>query len=503
MKNIIVILLLGTAVASVRIPHQTLQEYFNAVRSGDWQTAESLWDNNELAHSRRLGIKYLNCPLKIDSASPLYNAQEQIRQGKYDMTISAVNMTGQMAEAEIFLGKNGHGIEYTYYLQEAGGEWRLISPLTYHATGWKVRITQYVNLYYTDDCKLNDYAVAELDRFIAELGNELGIPEARMKLLESAKLDYYLGTEEQVEKLTGHRCQGMTNLQFDAVISQQLPHYHELTHFMVNFAMQELPLYTMPFMQEGTAVYFGGRWGKSPNVVLQLGEYVLREKMHQAGEVLTWEGFETIGNADFSYPLAGLWVSCLRRSMQPERFLQLYRRLSGTAEKVRGIDIMAVRAIIAKETGRQWGEIAADFKKIAAAHKYSGIRPGYGAKNSTLKAGEVQITQESGEYWVDARVKGDKRKTVFFKDNDNPVAEGYRSWMFAEQHPGREYRGEAMGLLISAREAGLYDYRTNVLVAKYVTAFQGEEGYMRDGVVSVKVEGELVGEGMEVLNTEY
>ena len=497
MKSIIIILLLWTAVASAGSPYLTLNKYFTAVRSGDWKAAESLWDKSALDHSRRLGIEYKDCPLKIDSASPLYNAREQIRRGNYNMTIPAVNVTGQMAEAEIALGKNGQGSKYLYYLRETDGEWKLISPMTYHAADWQVHITKYVNLYYTRSWKINDYAAAELDRFIEDLGAQLGIAEARMELLESAKLDYYLGTEEEVEKLTSHRCQGMTNLQFEAVVSQQLPHYHELTHFMVNFALRELPLYTMPFMQEGTAVYFGGRWGKSPSVVMQLGEFVIRERMYGVEDVLTWEGFEKIGNADFSYPIAGLWVSYLLNNIEAGEFLKLYRELSGTAEEVRVLDLPKVKAVLTKAAGKQWGEITAEFGEYVKNYKYSGIKPGDGAGNLTLKAGEVQITQESGEYRVEARVDGDQRKAVFFKDKDNPASVGYRSWMFEEQHAGREYRGEAYGLVVSAAEAGLYDYRTNVLIAKYVAGFQGEEGYVRDGVVRIRVEG------MEVLNTEY
>ena len=71
----------------------------------------------------------------------------------------------------------------------------------------------------------------------------------------------------QIELLTGHDAHGMTNFQFDAIISRHLPHTHELVHMLYNFAQEDLPLFTLPVLQEGLACCLGGRWGKSPDVI--------------------------------------------------------------------------------------------------------------------------------------------------------------------------------------------------------------------------------------------
>ncbi|NIT55026.1 MAG: hypothetical protein GWN00_01895 [Aliifodinibius sp.] len=49
--------------------------------------------------------------------------------------------------------------------------------------------------------------------------------------------------------------------------------------------------------------------------------------------------------------------------------------------------------------------------------------------------------------------------------------------MFADQLPKREYDGAVYGIKFDINEAGFYDYRTNILKAKFVSSFFMEAHY--------------------------
>ena len=467
---------------------QVMEDYIEAVKAGDWMIAESYWDEEDSGHCRRLGIEYCEVPLKIDSASPLLNGIEGIRDGRFQVAAEAVKISGEEAEVRIEVRQGEDAAGYSYYLQrtEAAG-WKLVSPLKSSSTTWHNSITDYVKVYYSDRSKVNSYALAELDRYLAELAAAFEIAPERMELLRREKLDYYVCSEAEIEKLTGYRVQGMCNLQFGAVVSRQLPHNHELTHLMMNFALEELPLYTLPLMQEGTAVSCGGRWGKSAEVVLQLGEFVLRSDYFPAEEVLTFGGFRGMGNADFSYPVAGLWVRFLRERMTGAEFKQLYLKLSGEGRAVQEMSADFVKGAICEAAGREWGEVIREFGEFYPQYRYSGIRPGgYVQPDEAVviyQDRELTVREGGDYYYVEADLS-DREQVSWAMGVEGEAADSeYRSRLFAEHFPGRDYRGEAYGMVITRDEAGCYDYRTNVLRCKYSGFFQGGEGYADEGGV--------------------
>ncbi|MBC8279122.1 MAG: hypothetical protein H8E46_12885 [FCB group bacterium] len=458
-----------------------MENYIEAVKAGNWAAAESFWAEEDLKHSRRLGMVYRGVPLKIDSASPLMNGIEGIRSGRYRVEIKKVHIVEEAAEVlvEVMQGEEAAG--YTYYLHWTEAGWKLVSPLKDSSTKWSCSATEFVRVYYSDRSKVNKYALEQFDRYIGELAESFETASERRELLRREKLDYYLCDETEIEKLTGYRVQGMCNLQFDAVVSRQLPHYHELTHFMINFALQELPLYTLPFMQEGTAVSFGGRWGKSAEVVLQLGEYMLRDNYFPAVEVLTYDGFQGMGGADFSYPVAGLWVRFLTQRLSGADFKRLYLKFSGDGRAVREMDLDFVKGAIGAAAGMDWGEISREFGEFYPQFRYSGIRPGGYQQADSLIASyndqSVTVREDEDYYYIEADLAEREQVSWPVTAAGEPEDREYRSWLFAEHFPEREYDGETYGIVITKDEAGCYDYRTNVLLCKYSVFFQGGEGY--------------------------
>ena len=480
-------------------PVVTVERYLQAVKAGEWAAAEGFWAPEDLEHSRRMGISYREVPLKIDSASPLLNGIEGIRSGTYAVSVETVTAEGGRAEVRVVISRGSDSADYVYHLAEYGEEWKLVSPLRNHATICHISSTEFVNVYYTDSSKVNMYAMKHMNLYLQRLLFRFGLTVKEMDHLNEVKLDYYVCSEDEMEQLSGYKAQGMTNLQFDAVISRQLPHHHELVHFMINFALGELPLYTLPFMQEGTAVSNGGRWGKSREVILQLGEFVLRSGYFGVEDILTWDGFQAIGNADFSYPIAGLLAEYLGGKLSGEDYRKLYLKFSGSAAEVRGMDIEFVEGEICSALEVEWDDFLRDFGEFYPQFKYSGILPwgedSYDGEILYRDEAKMYTVRDGGRYYaLEIDMSSRERVTIIFNDPFLRFGDEYESWMFAEQFSGEEYSGQTHGLVITKDEAGCYGYGLNVLLAKYAVGFQGNEGYIDDaGVVRFRLEKDLLG----------
>jgi len=484
--RIVVILLLSVkAASSAESAENFLKDYIEAVVSEDYSRAETFWSEKDLQQSQRLGISYLGAPLKIDTASPVFNTRNHLKNGVYFWQIKQMETREDVFRVTISVSGGAASSDFVYYIQSDMAEFKLVSPFSQAQTKWRHTASEYVNIYYEDESLFHPYALSEADRFINTLAKDLAISPERMELLGKEKIDYYLCSAETVRKLTGFEAQGMANLQFDAVISRQLPHLHELTHLMVNFALQELPLYTLPLLQEGAAAGFGGRWGKSPEVILQLGEFYLREEWLQPESVFNYQEFHKLG-ADMSYPLAALWTKYLRDELGGEKFRELYLTLSGTSEQVVSLTMENTKSIFNRYLYSDWKLLIYNFWDSKGKYKYSGLLPvdtipaGCESVYKYRKSGRaVYLYQDRNYYYLEAELGEAKQLGIFLQSRFKQIP--YRSWMFAEQFPQETYMGEEMGIVVSAGEAGIYDYTCNVLKAKLTQVFQGNEGFENDG----------------------
>ncbi|NQS97809.1 MAG: hypothetical protein HQ591_05090 [candidate division Zixibacteria bacterium] len=466
-------------------PKAVFNDYLRALKNGDYVEAEGCWRAEDIRASKRLGIHYTGIQVKYDCASPVINALERIRLGKVDIEVKDAIQEGGRAELTVLLTSISDSAEAVYHLVKADNGWKLASPLYYYTGLWKRTQCNYANIIYQDSSLVNEYAVEELDRFIESMGERLGISRKRMELLAREKIDYILCGEAEMEEITGYPAQGMANLQFDAVVSRHLPHYHELVHLMVNFALEELPLYTLPCLQEGTAVNFGGRWGKSPEVIFQIGHFALENGFFQLEDILTYQGFhKKVGNPDFSYPLSGILVRFLVKEIGIERFKRLYLKMSGTAVEAQGFPLEEVKSAVMEASGLSWAEIEANFTEYWKRFRYSGIIPG-----KTESSGQFVVELHSGKmharifdsddyYYVEIMAEmDDPAGGILLNDEFCPANDNYRSRIFREQFGNLEYEGERFGIVFSGEEAGVYDYYTNTLIAKYMSSFSPCDDY--------------------------
>ena len=453
---------------------------------GDQAKAESYWIPAELELSRRLGILYTDVEAKYDCASPVMNNLQGVREGSIIIKPGIATIHGDWAELPVSIIAAKDSAQTVYYFSRYEDEWCLTAPLFIHTRDWSTVETRYATVHFNDNRLLNSYALDEVDRFVDTLGLLMSIPESDLKRLAEARIHYYLCNEQEMEQLTGFPAHGMTNLQFDAIVTRHLPHYHEMVHFMMNYSLKTLPLYTLPCLQEGTACYLGGRWGKSPDVILYSGFHIINMDIADWESILTWDGFHRqVGMPDITYPLSAVLVELLIEKSGFKAFSSLYMKHSGTSDYVIAFDWQQIKSSLSSHIESDWLAFGEQYLETAEKYKYCGIRPGISGikKKEILELNsqeiDVKILEFEDSYGFEVGpLDGNGGCVITLKDSELEVEPDYKSWMFTEQVQEGDYNGEVFGLHVLTGDVGLYDYIYNVLIAKYICGFLPSDEYI-------------------------
>ncbi len=486
--TILVLIVTGGSLFSADIPNDPeafCQGYLDAIQSGSWERAREFWLPREVAKSQRLGITYQGISAKYDCASSLITNYEKMAAGLIEISIDNIKLEGNEAKFDIRQAYKSDTLLTRYYAQKIDGRWYLVSSMYANTRGWKKYATRFANVFCHDTSLINDYALGMLDDFISSTGKMFGIDSERMSLLEKEKIDYYLCSENEFKKLTGYDAHGITNLPFDAIITRHLPHTHELTHFMINYALKDLPLYTLPVLQEGLAVDHGGRWGKSPAVLDQLGYVLLKNQYCSLNELLTFDNFNIdLGMPDISYPVSGLFVDYLIDKKGMENFKQLYLELSGSYNHLRSWNKEHIISVFENYLGMDWISIQSDFTSFCQRYEkgdiYSTSKDIQDQPSNVLdrNGSHLKIYEAADEYYFVLDSLPDTTWAVLlFIDPDEKVSSTYQSGLFYEQFSTGAYRGQKYGLRFNSDEAGLYDYYTDIMIAKYIRSFDPDSHY--------------------------
>jgi len=481
-------------------PRETFDVYLTALKANDLSKAISCWTDEAILESGRLGIVFTDVSPKYDNASVVVTHIAALRKGEATVSCGAVTPHNGWAELPVIVKSGRDSVLTTYYFEEQKGEWKISAPLFIHSRGWKTRNTRYTELHYRDSTLLNDYAIEKLDSFIYSVSMKMGMSEDRQAGLQQVKIPYYLGDKDDVKALTGFETFGMTNLQFDAVVTQYLPHPHELTHLLIDYVLKEQPLYTLPFLQEGLACCFGGRWGKSVAVIDQMGCYLLENEVVQLDSVLTWRGFyQSVGMSDLTYPVSSEFVGFLIEEGGFEKFLEFYRAGSGTPDSLMKLTVKDIHESAELIYGTKWPVLMTQFEEYRKQRTFSGLEPG-GEMNGVpiikLEEGgnSVKVCDGENAYTVKCRLTKPGEFVTLVLTMLEQDSTSYKSKLFAEHFPGSQRRGEISGIRFNSREAGFYDYRTNTLEAKYVMAFNPSESYWdeKDETVTFRIAKGLI-----------
>ncbi|MBD3217368.1 MAG: hypothetical protein GF310_03765, partial [candidate division Zixibacteria bacterium] len=466
-------------------PEKLMEAYTKAVENQDWKIAEECWHRDEIEKSNRLGINYKNTPAKFDCSSPLITLSPEISEGWIQVELGESEIGSDFAKTDVYLMTGDDSISVRYYMIKDNEHWYLISPMTALASDWHTKQSRYTNIICSDESMVNDYAVEALDNYIEFITGYFEIDSLKQNRLHQSKINYYLCTRNDFMDMTGYDAHGLAYLSMDAIVTRHLPHPHELTHLLINYALDSVPLYTLPLVQEGLACVCGGRWGKSPEVINQLGSVILENGFCRLDDILTQYSFNIkVGMPDITYPVSSLFVGFLIDRIGMPEFEELYLALSGSSEYVRTLSKEKVVSIMENYCDSDFESVKAEFLEYAGQFKDGGILVKANQSNSHLiqsiesDSVGVNISESEGSYDFLIKASGDSFSgVILFSDDSGDLPEDYRSWMFEEHLPEGEYDGACYGVKYDMNECGFYDYRTNTLKAKFVSTFFPQKVY--------------------------
>jgi hypothetical protein len=272
----------------------------------------------------RLGIQYQDFAAKgLIGYGFTEPERQKILQSPEKLEISTENAGQQQL---ITFSHPGVNRPVYYALQDSV----LVSPYQLQSRDWQVHTGTYIEYRVSDDKVFKQEQLEILDNYCEYLLELLQVPSARQALLKEQKLIYYrCADKEEIIKLTGYNCRGMGILAEDAVVSLYPCHFHELCHLMINFALQDVPLYTHPFLQEGFAVAIGGRGGKNPHVLLDIAAFIC-EAGFMSPQELWDDSYFRSNDASFTYPVSGLYNRFLLDEIGIVQYLKLYKAYSNS-----------------------------------------------------------------------------------------------------------------------------------------------------------------------------
>lgn len=264
----------------------------------------------ELSISRRLGIEYTGvdnkCLISNDINSSL---REEINSKKLSFTYKLEKLNDDYSK--LFFSIPSRKIIKEYYFKDS----YLISPPYYLAGNWKKEKSKFFIFHISAPSSFNQFAEKRLDNFVDKICKVLSLNDDQIKKLEENKIHYYLCRDgNEIKKLTGYDARGLYYLPYDYIVSTFNCHYHEILHLLTNYKLGKIPLYTLPLLQEGFAVAFGGRGGKEPDVILEMGAFLANNNFLNYNSLLSKKDFNQY-DATMTYPLAGLYNKFLIKAL--------------------------------------------------------------------------------------------------------------------------------------------------------------------------------------------
>jgi len=437
--------LISTLVAQP-LSNERATEFINALIN-ESDSLEYFVLPEELAISKRLGIQYEGVKNKfLISYDIPAEIIKDIKNRKINYNIDIQNIDDEYSILNFVVSSKNYKTKY-YFKNEY-----LISPPYFCFNDWQVIESEHFTFYVSEPEFFNQYSIEMLEKFIVEMFSVMHYTKEEIQHLKENKIIYILcKDEDEIEKLTDYKARGMCNLAYDYLITTYNCHYHELVHLLVNFKLKELPLYTLPFFQEGLAVALGGRGGKEPGVILNLGQFIAKSGFLDYTELLTVNNFKNY-DASMSYSLSGFYNKFLLESITFKDYQNLYKKYSST--NISG-SIISLNDL----------PVSSDWKQYLNSYSNNSIEVDFDEN-------EFYLVMESPYY--------------FLKENDNyylfgtkgsilistpDKQENYTSKIFQEFYPDQEYHSEKYLVRTNDNEISVYNLYTNNLIANYVSGF--------------------------------
>jgi hypothetical protein len=493
MKRILAIcLLLWAQLAAAEISQPEIQRFFydyvDALKAGDDLSALNHWSLLDRTWADQLGIVYKDVPVKLEAGSTLLRNLSLLRSGAATIAIDTIAMNRGFAKINYRITTKDTTYSDVYYaITTATVEPSLTSSLRVFTESWDQAEGKYFDLIYRDLKLFERSNIDAADQFVEATAKTLGISEGKMANLQKVKFRMVLCESfGEVQQMTGMPVHGDFYRPLNAVVSKFSPPYNEIAHLLVAYAIDSLPLYTLPFMEEGTATFLGGRWGRTAPVMLYLGGYIYRSGNCEWADLITYDSFRSWeDNPDFTYPVAGLFCKFLFEEIGREKYFQLYRQLSGSEAEVQAITEKKFQDAVAAITGKTWVALQAQFKTYVSKQSSAGILAGASDRGKLVyESGttdfQIRILEDSAYYNVEITPKaGDVKAAVLIGET---LGQGsYESFLFAEYFPESAWKHQHYALIFSASEVGTYDFCTNAITGKYSVGFGANEPIHKPG----------------------
>jgi len=164
---ILVIPLKINAKSDDQLASETLIDYFDLIRSGNFESALNMWEPSAITRANRLGIEYNNIPVKPDCNSPVFrNLKQIINHLESGIKSKSILDTGIIRLH--FSAETSSGVyNYQYFAKKLGKYFWFIFPQDYYAAGWPVYESKYFRFFVNSkkDNSYNKIAAASLDNF--------------------------------------------------------------------------------------------------------------------------------------------------------------------------------------------------------------------------------------------------------------------------------------------------------------------------------------------------
>jgi hypothetical protein len=445
-------------------------DFIEALISGS-KDISGFVDETELNRSKRLDIQYSEIKNKflisfdIDEDIKLH-----LRQKKDTYHIEETVLAGEYSMIKMRVPAMNY--ERTFYFHRG----KFICPTTYLTCKWQTKESKYFIFKISNPKYHNDYCVKMLDDFVDSLCTMLDVDPSRKKVLKQEKIYYiFCENEAEVESLTGLKTRGMYITAFDEIVTSYNTHYHELAHLLINFKLQTLGLYTLPFFLEGFAVAVGGRGGMSSRVVTDLGYFLEKSGYLTHDSIFTNQSFYNY-DANMTYAVAGLYNLFLLNQLSPSSYLELYRKANGGLEKINTLNFATLDL-----PARGYETFLTEYEE----HKSIKFLPKDTAKPERRSPGDFGFVPANAYYKFFV-----SNSAVFTPADEWYGDKGYSSKLFAEKF--REdwggFGSDRFGILVDSNRIRVFNFYTDELIASYDRNLSVES----ESVPFIKADGEYV-----------
>lgn len=451
MKIIFLLILFFPFIYTQTISNDRIEEIINLLVTNSPNISNYIYAD-ELQIANRFGIEYEGIENKFLIANEIpKELSNDLLTGKtkYDYHLKYLEINFSLLTLTIPTLNFTRG----YYLKDSS----IVSSPFYNTGKWKNTISEHFNFFISDETLFNKYSIEQLENFVNNMIGVLSFTDEEAAQLKTNKIFYFLcRDEDEIKKITGFATRGIYILAQDYVVTTYNTHYHELLHFLINFKLKKLPLYTHPFLQEGFAVAYGGRGGLDAHTISEMGVFLIKSGFANYYELINKSAFQKT-DASISYSISGLYTNFLIKKLGINNFLNLYRKYSGSSEKVFSENIVG-RDLL---PDNQWNLFVDSLSKL---------NPIKILENTSLtnyapitKQNNFEIYENELDYFF--RIKD----TLLISNSE--TMPNYQSKIFEQNFPERKYNSEKYLVIANRNEISVYNLFSNNLIGKYVASF--------------------------------